>query len=71
MAAEHQVNAGVAALPPLGDETYYQALFQIIQDAQAAGSVVQIVTIWPAQSTENRPGEVKPMDCKPSGNCPK
>lgn len=56
----------------LADASYYEALYQIIQDAQAAGSVVQIVTIWPSTlGDEGGAGVVKPKDCKPSGACPK
>jgi len=56
----------------LADASYYEALYQIIQDAQAAGSVIQIVTIWPTTlGDEGGGGVVKPMDCQPSGACPK
>jgi hypothetical protein len=56
----------------LADANYYEALYQIVQDAQAAGSVVQIVTIWPSPLVSSAgAGVVKPLDCKPSGACPK
>lgn len=53
------------------DPTYYEALYQIVQDAQAAGSVVQIVTIFPVSVSSLPPGDAIPMDCMPSGKCPK
>ncbi|MDE1463976.1 hypothetical protein [Spartinivicinus poritis] len=54
------------------DTNYYEALYQIIQDAQAAGSVVQIVTIWPSTGyDESAFQKVMADDCQPSGSCPK
>lgn len=53
------------------DPTYYETLYQIVQDAQAAGSVVQIVTIFPISVGGLAPGDAVPMDCMPSGKCPK
>lgn len=70
-AAEANENS-LVQVKGLGDANYYEALYQIIQDAQVAGSVVQIVTIWPpAQGGEGGTGVIKPLDCRPSGACPK
>lgn len=56
----------------VGDSRLYEAIFNIVQEAQAAGSVVQIITIWPATG-ENDSGDgiVRPTKCGPTGACPK
>lgn len=54
------------------DPRLYELLFNMVQEAQAAGSVVQIVTIWPATGAPDRGGPViHPTKCAPSGACPK
>ncbi len=54
------------------DQRLYETIFNIVQEAQAAGSVVQIITIWPSVGDGVLGGgPIKPMDCKPSGACPK
>ena len=65
-------DTSVRQINGVSDTSYYEALYQIIQDAQAAGSVVQIVTIWPSSQVSSDGATVlKPLDCKPSGACPK
>lgn len=76
MSKEKQVNETTASqmVSVAGDENYYEALYQIIQDAQAAGSVVQIVTIWPNTQADGEQSDgirTESTDCKPSGACPK
>lgn len=54
------------------DPRLYELLFNVVQEAQAAGSVVQIVTIWPATGASDRSGSViHPTKCGPTGACPK
>ena len=57
----------------ISDPKLYETLFNIVQDAQAAGSVVQIITIWPASSDGGPLAAqmARMTDCKPSGQCPK
>jgi hypothetical protein len=54
------------------DPQLYETIFNIVQEAQAAGSVVQIITIWPAQGESNgSKNVVHPTKCAPTGACPK
>lgn len=54
------------------DPKLYELIFNIVQEAQAAGSVVQIVTIWPATGESDKGGPIaKPTKCAPTGACPK
>jgi len=62
------VNALVANA---GDPHLYELLFNLVQEAQAAGCVVQIVTIWPATGPTDKESVVHPTKCRPSGACPK
>lgn len=55
----------------VSDPRLYELLFTILQDAQAAGSVVQIITIWPSSAGVARDGVVHPTKCSPTGVCPK
>jgi hypothetical protein len=60
------------AIQVITDPLLYETLFNIVQEAQAAGSVVQVITIWPSASDGLLGGgAIKPMDCAPSGACPK
>ncbi len=56
----------------VGDSHLYETIFNIVQEAQAAGSIVQIITIWPATGDMGRTDAViRPTKCAPSGACPK
>lgn len=56
----------------IGDPRLYETIFNIVQEAQAAGSVVQIITIWPTTDESNGgAGVVRPTKCAPTGACPK
>lgn len=61
---------GLHSIRVIADPRYYEALLQIVQDAQASGSVVQIVTIFPSASTRVSDLATS-LDCMPSGACPK
>jgi hypothetical protein len=51
-------------------EEVYEFLHNVIQDAQASGSVVNIITIIPSQTDDGDGGSTK--GCKPgSDRCPK
>ena len=56
-----------------GREDLYEFMNNIIQDAQASGSIVQIITIFPEMSMEeNDDGTVAVRGCKPKAvHCPK
>lgn len=54
------------------DPKLYELIFNLVQEAQAAGSVVQIITIWPATEEGKSPGPgPRPTKCAPTGACPK
>lgn len=53
------------------DPKLLELIYNIVQDAQASGSVVQIITIWPTSSPLGD-GESMPKGCKPKDErCPK
>lgn len=59
-------------VPLVGSDTrLHEMLFSIVQEAQAAGSVVQIITIWPAEEGSKPGGPIHPTKCAPTGACPK
>ena len=55
------------------DPLIYETIFNIVQDAQAAGSVVQLITIWPpSSSTDPGGGTADIKSCNPKDTiCPK
>jgi hypothetical protein len=56
-----------------GREDLYEFMSNIIQDAQASGSIVQIITIIPEMTIEeDERGDVVIKGCKPkAATCPK
>ncbi|MEW8628244.1 MAG: hypothetical protein AB2551_21040 [Candidatus Thiodiazotropha sp.] len=56
-----------------GREDLYEFMNNIIQDAQASGSIVQIITIFPETTMEgSSDASVEVKGCKPKAvHCPK
>lgn len=63
MADEENNQASGKAQP--GSWNLHETIFKIVQEAQAAGSVIQIITIWPPAASDGRPSQVMPDDCSP------
>lgn len=71
--AEEENDSGIvkALVASAGDPRLYELLFNAVQEAHAAGCVVQIVTIWPPTEPSNGAGPIHPTKCGPTGACPK
>ncbi len=63
MADEENNQASGDAQP--GSWSLHETIFKIVQDAQAAGSVIQIITIWPPASADGKTAPEMPPGCSP------
>jgi hypothetical protein len=58
--------SGYGEEPGSPPRNLYDTILRIVQDAQAAGSVVQIITIWPPGSGEGAAPQVMFASCDPA-----